>query len=181
MQKHRKSFTGGHIRLFPGNSTPYRLIWVMCDDGKMRQRLEHRLIMSEIIGRKLSSKEYVHHKDGNGLNNDPDNLELMSARDHQRHHLMGLKWDIDAAIALREAGASFIKIGEKMGVAPSCVMVAFKRRGIATADLRWGKNKWDVAAAIVMFANNKNLSEIGCAFGVRSSSVKKAFLKRGVL
>lgn len=181
MQKHRKSFKGGHIRLFPGNSTPYRLIWILCSDGKMRQRLEHRIIMESILGRSLSSKEYVHHKDGDGLNNEPSNLELMSARDHQRHHLMGLKWDIDAALLLREAGASFVEIGSKVGVSGNCVQVAFKRRGLPTKDLRCGKNKWDVTAAIEMFLRTRNLSEIGRVFGVSTSSVKKAFVKRGIV
>jgi hypothetical protein len=37
----------------------------------------HRLIMSEHIGRPLKDYEEVHHKDGNGFNNDLSNLELL--------------------------------------------------------------------------------------------------------
>jgi hypothetical protein len=37
---------------------------------------EHRLIMEKILGRLLSKKERVHHKDENKKNNNPDNLYL---------------------------------------------------------------------------------------------------------
>lgn len=38
--------------------------------------LEHRYIIGEEIGRRLTREENVHHKDGNRTNNDRDNLEL---------------------------------------------------------------------------------------------------------
>lgn len=37
---------------------------------------EHRQVMETILGRKLKKGETVHHKDGNKLNNNPNNLEL---------------------------------------------------------------------------------------------------------
>lgn len=37
---------------------------------------EHRLVMSESLGRPLLTKENVHHKDGNRQNNKLSNLEL---------------------------------------------------------------------------------------------------------
>jgi HNH endonuclease len=38
--------------------------------------LEHVYVLSEVLGRGLLSGESVHHKDGQRLNNAPDNLEL---------------------------------------------------------------------------------------------------------
>lgn len=48
---------------------------------------EHRLVMSEHLGRPLSDDEVVHHIDENPMNNSIDNLELMSGADHRRIHL----------------------------------------------------------------------------------------------
>ncbi len=42
--------------------------------------------MEKRLGRKLKRSEVVHHKDGNGLNNNLNNLEIMSIGDHMRHH-----------------------------------------------------------------------------------------------
>lgn len=47
---------------------------------------EHRLVMEKKIGRYLTSGEIVHHKDENKLNNNPDNLEVMSKAEHCKHH-----------------------------------------------------------------------------------------------
>lgn len=48
--------------------------------------LEHRFIMSEHLGRPLTADEVVHHKDENKLNNDINNLEVMSRGEHSRLH-----------------------------------------------------------------------------------------------
>lgn len=37
---------------------------------------EHRIVMAGILHRPLERGEFVHHKDGDKLNNDPSNLEL---------------------------------------------------------------------------------------------------------
>ena len=77
---------GGHI-LTQGDYCPLYIArrrkadyWGTKVEGK--NLLVHRLIASIILGRPLDTNEQVHHKDGNGLNNSLDNLEIMSASDH---------------------------------------------------------------------------------------------------
>ena len=54
---------------------------------KTRGRHTHRVVMEAILGRKLRRSEVVHHKDGNILNNHPDNLELLSSQgEHMNRH-----------------------------------------------------------------------------------------------
>jgi hypothetical protein len=45
---------------------------------------EHRLVAEKIIGRPLRKGEIVHHKDGNKLNNDPLNLEVLPSIAHHK-------------------------------------------------------------------------------------------------
>jgi hypothetical protein len=62
----------------------YRLI---CVNGK--QVLEHRYLMEQHLGRSLERSEVIHHRDGNKLNNDLSNLELLpSNAAHKTRHFL---------------------------------------------------------------------------------------------
>jgi hypothetical protein len=55
-----------------------------------KQILEHRLIASTLLGRRLLDKEIVHHRDRNKKNNSPENLMVFpSSSSHQKYHLTG--------------------------------------------------------------------------------------------
>ena len=62
-------------------STRYRVLKI---NG--RRISEHRWVMEQHLGRQLESHEYVHHIDGNKLNNDINNLKVVSAKEHGIEH-----------------------------------------------------------------------------------------------
>lgn len=68
-------YKGGYI------ASGYRVITV-----DRKKHLEHRYIMEQHLGRELTRAEDVHHRDGDKLNNDIDNLRVMSKKDHTRLH-----------------------------------------------------------------------------------------------
>lgn len=172
--------SGGYIRKFPRHNTSYRLISVT-ENGKRKQVFEHRLVMEKHIGRKLLPNEVIHHKDGNGLNNALENLELMEQPEHQNEHLMdGTSWDVEEAAKLRADGWTLEKIAAKYGVTWGAIHAAFKRRGISTADRRERPISWDVDAAAKMIADGASSYAVAEAMGVTRPALREALKRRGM-
>lgn len=83
----------GHI-----NQYGYRRIWKPGhpNSNNFGTILEHRFVMSEFLGRPLSSNENVHHINGDRLDNRIENLELWTSRQPPRQRVDDLvKWARD--------------------------------------------------------------------------------------
>jgi len=66
---------------------------------KVGRRHEHRRVMENLIGRPLRSDEIVHHRNGDKRDNRPENLQLMTRREHILEHLPAMR---EAANAKRK-------------------------------------------------------------------------------
>jgi len=53
---------------------------------KLKGRHMHRVVIEQVLGRKLLPNEIVHHRDGNKWNNDPSNLLVITQSEHLRLH-----------------------------------------------------------------------------------------------
>ena len=79
----------GYIRIWVGFTDPYART-----DGTV---MEHRYIVMKRLGRKLLSNERVHHVNGKRNDNRPNNLVVMDASQHSKHHHPQLlhKWAVN--------------------------------------------------------------------------------------
>jgi len=52
-----------------------------------RWAYEHRVVMAQTCGRPLRAGEHVHHRNGDGLDNRPENLQIVTHAEHMRIEL----------------------------------------------------------------------------------------------
>lgn len=76
LRERATAWKGGRSRTSRG------YIQIQTADG--RRMLEHRYVMEQLMGRPLKAHETVHHKNGNRMDNRPENLEL-----HVGNHAAG--------------------------------------------------------------------------------------------
>jgi hypothetical protein len=117
----------------------------------------HRLIMSEYLGRPLSSDEFVHHKDEDKWNWSIDNLELTNRSDHAKIHAK----DCIEEKPCEYCGEIFKPLKNKTRFCkPECASLA-KRRFIVT---------YDILKELVWIMPTTKIAE---SFGVSDKAVEK--------
>lgn len=75
----------------------------------------HRHIVETYLGKKLPYNKVVHHIDGDKLNNDPDNLEIMTRAKHARLHQTGKKLSTETKRKIRKAKRA-TRVGASLSV-----------------------------------------------------------------
>lgn len=112
-----------------GNNKKQGGSWWINSNGYLEGRIDsrrvkqHRMVIETLIGRKLLPTEDVHHKNGNKLDNNPDNLEVVDRGEHSRLHNSG-----------REYKSGYkLKISDEERLARSERMKSMRRAAIAKA------------------------------------------------
>lgn len=92
------SWKGGRFKRADG----YVLVWnPECKNSRSHGYvLEHRLVMSKILGRPLKKTEIVHHINGKRGDNSPGNLYLETRGTHKTGYLAGYKQGYATALVL---------------------------------------------------------------------------------
>lgn len=78
----REHNRGGKLPIGTKKQSPNGYVMVKVQEGPTKWVQEHRLVMAEVLGRELLSRERIHHKDGVRNHNAPNNLELWTL-DHK--------------------------------------------------------------------------------------------------
>lgn len=103
----------------------------------------HRYLMEQKIGRKLNFNEVVHHIDGNKLNNNIDNLKIISRGNHIKLHpeinkksieVNSIDLDIEKIIELRKT-MSISEIAKFFNVSNMTIWYRMKKFNIKTKKL----------------------------------------------
>ena len=109
---------------------------------KQFNRDEHRVLMENFLGRRLTFNEVVHHKDGNIHNNSLDNLEIISRSEHGRQHRLGSKLSEETKAKIRSANLGRIpstrKFSDKEILQIRCEWAFWDK------SLRAFGRKWDI-------------------------------------
>jgi len=90
----------------------YPYIKKKLSDGTTKD--EHRIIMEQIIGRKLTFNELVHHKDENKKNNMGSNLEIKSRSKHSKDHNTGKEYTKETINKLSLANRGTLNYSAKL-------------------------------------------------------------------
>src|SRR3990167_5867616 len=106
------------------DSKGYRRLTI---DGK--HIFEHRLVMEQLLGRKLLTTEVVHHINGERSDNRIENLSVFDNQsEHMTHH--GRSWDVEEAASLRLSGLQLKQIADLLGVSINAIHYALRDRGL---------------------------------------------------
>ena len=98
--------------------------------------LRARYRMEKKLGRRLKTREHVHHIDGDWTNDDPSNLEVLPIGEHTKHHKPwehNRRLDYGLLADLRVQGLGYKRIAKATGYplssVKSAVRVIEKTRG----------------------------------------------------
>lgn len=124
----------------------------------------HRHVASIKLGRWLSKEEHVHHIDGNRLNNDISNLQVLTAQEHASLHRGGIL----IKYICKSCNTSFIS-GEisRTYCSNQCKIRGSIKTSLTKEELEclMAENTWTSLARLLGYSDNgikKRAKNLGC-------------------
>lgn len=133
---------------------------------------EHRYVMSNHLGRWITTEEVVHHKDGNRANNKIENLELTNVRDHAILHANERGWLRTTKKICMYCNKEFDVVGSK----------EFKKRKFCSSVCsRLSRRKFDVQKEVLEdLLWRYPMVQIAKLFGVSDIAIEKRAKQLGL-
>jgi hypothetical protein len=125
----------------------------------------HRHVASLKLGRWITTEEHVHHIDGNPLNNDPANLEVLTPSEHHKLHKGSVEALEDTCSI---CGKTYVT-----------TRVHQKYCSYACADLGQVKNRSITKEALESLMPYSSWRSLGIKFGYSDSGIKKRAIALG--
>ena len=121
------------------------------------------------LGRNLNPGEVVHHINGNGRDNRPENLEVMQRGAHNICHFK-LPIDGERIKQLADQGIPVKKISANLGIGYFRTLKYLDSIGYKIKYTQ--RPYWNIDAAIEMIANGHPISNISIAMGLGKTTVR---------
>ena len=145
---------------------------------------EHVFIAEQILGRKLTDDEVVHHIDHNRKNNSPDNLMIFASdADHTLYHKGYQAWSTDGLIwhtaknstykQCKECGRIYTKYSSLIEHSEYCCEKCLRQ-----AQNRQTTEKIKIIQEL-LYKHNGNFSEVARILNTSSSGLAKLLKKHG--